>query len=64
MVNPQPTTENRGHNIENCPIDFKVCYPSCFFWQDGECNYSIIIEKHREDYWKHQNAGAPDATDR
>lgn len=33
----------KGKAIKDCPIVGEVCYPSCYFWRDGKCDYNRII---------------------
>jgi len=47
---PKPTTDSsgagKGKAVDNCPLELKVCYPSCYWWRGGECCYWELIAKH------------------
>ena len=34
----------RGHSVDNCPIGYKVCYPSCYYWDD-KCIHPDATDK-------------------
>ena len=35
---------SEGVPVSDCPLGLKVCYPSCYWWQDGKC----IFKKEAE----------------
>ncbi len=32
-------SHGKGVPVSDCPIGLKVCYPSCYWWQDGKCSF-------------------------
>ncbi len=32
-------SQNKGVSVSNCPIDYPVCYPSCYYWRGEKCRY-------------------------
>jgi len=31
----------KGVSAPNCPLGLEVCYPSCYWWMDGECTFLL-----------------------
>jgi hypothetical protein len=37
----------QGHKVDDCPIGYEDCYPSCRFWRDDRCQHEEIIKEHK-----------------
>ena len=38
---------DKGHKVEDCPMKYKYCPPSCFYWKLGKCRYMQAHQNHK-----------------
>ena len=36
--------QKKGTTVKDCPLNWDVCYPSCFFWKERCCHVEIMDE--------------------
>ncbi|MBA7583245.1 hypothetical protein ES708_25186 [subsurface metagenome] len=39
----------QGKRVDDCPIEQRFCYSSCYFWRDGRCEHQAIMAKDKKE---------------
>ena len=35
-------TEGKEVSVSKCPVELEVCFPTCYFWRSGKCQYGKV----------------------